>query len=95
MTARSIVEAAFLALAALCGLVAAGGMLRSRGTYAALHCANLGNVTVPVFVFFAVIVAKSWSEAAVKAGIYALIGLIGGPIMTHAIARACRLRDEK
>lgn len=95
MTARDVAESVLLALAVLCGALGAVGLLRSRGTYAALHCANLASVTVPAFVFLAVLVEKSWSEAAVKAGLYAVIGLIGGPIMTHAVARACKLRGTR
>lgn len=95
MTARSVVEAAALALAVVTAVVAATGMARSRTTYASLHCNGLANIWMPFFVFVAVLAAKSWSVAAVKMLVILAILWLGGPVVTHAIARACRLRAQR
>ena len=95
MTARVVVEAAFLAVMLAAALLSVVGMLRSRDAFAAIHCASLASIVVPVTLVCAVAVAKLGSEATIKTAIVCAVSLIAAPIASHALGRAIFLRSRR
>ena len=83
-------------LSAGCAAVAitAIGVLVSRNVYERLHflapAATIGVVAVTA----AVVVRESLDQAGVKAIIAGIILLVMNPILTHATARAARVREH-
>lgn len=69
------------------------GMLRMRDPYQALHYlsfpAGVGGVLLP-FAFFCV---SGWTLATLKAALIALLLLASNSVVTHATARAFRVRE--
>jgi multisubunit Na+/H+ antiporter MnhG subunit len=93
--AREIAMAALLFLAMLFGLVSAIGVLRSKNNMAALHCAGVTNVLVPLLVMAAVLVDIPAGQATVKMAVLTVVLLTGAPIVSHAIAVAEYRRNPR
>lgn len=88
MTLRHILAAAVLAVAALFAIISMIGVLRSKNNFAALHCAGVTNVMVPLLAMVAVLIEIPAGQATVKMAVLTVILLMGGPVTSHAIAVA-------
>jgi len=88
VTARHILAAIVLGIAAAFGIVSMLGVLRSKNNFAALHCAGVTNVMLPLLAMVAVLIEIPAGQATVKMAVLTVILLMGGPITSHAIAVA-------
>ncbi len=95
MSARIAVEIAAIVLMLGAALLSAIGLFRSRDALAAIHCASLASMVVPVMLLIAVAAAKLDAEATVKTVILAAVVVTTGPIASHALARAIYVRSLK
>jgi multisubunit Na+/H+ antiporter MnhG subunit len=86
--ARQIAIAVLLFAATVFALISAIGVLRSKNNLAALHCAGVTNVLVPVLAMAAVLVDIPAGQSTVKMAVLTVVLLAGGPIVSHAIAVA-------
>jgi len=73
----------------LCAL----GVLLMRNSFDRLHYLGPATLLGPLAVAAAVLVDASDTQARIKAVLIALILLATGPILTHATARAARVRQ--
>lgn len=88
MIVRHILAAVMLAIAAVFAIISMLGVLRSKNNFAALHCAGVTNVMVPLLAMAAVLIDIPAGQATVKMAVLTVILLMGGPITSHAIAVA-------
>lgn len=72
----------------LFGVLSVLGVMRSKNNFAALHCVGVSNVLLPPLCLIAVLVAVGVGQSAVYMLVLAFILLVGGPIVSHAIALA-------
>ncbi|HTX02574.1 MAG TPA: monovalent cation/H(+) antiporter subunit G [Candidatus Acidoferrales bacterium] len=94
MTPRDIAAASLLVVAIIGFAVAAAGMFVSRNAYNRMHAAGVANFTTTVGVVAAIVIEKSWSAAGIKAAMIGLVFLIGGPIVSHVVARSAHAKDS-
>ena len=92
MTVQHLAAAGLLSILAAFALISAIGIVRSRNNFAALHCAGVTTVTLPLLLIAAVFVESGFGVPAVKAVTLAVIFLLGGPVSAHAIAVAVHRR---
>ena len=73
-------------------LLACAGVALMPTALDRLHFVGAG-VTATVLVAAAVVVHEGWSTLSSRAVLVALMSLIGGPVLTHATARAIDARE--
>lgn len=88
MTAREILAAFVLFVAAAFAVISVLGVYRSKNNFAALHCAGVANVMLPILSLIAVILVVPAGQPTVKMAVLTVVLLMGGPITSHAIAVA-------
>jgi multicomponent Na+:H+ antiporter subunit G len=93
VSARDAVEYVLLALGVGIEVMAALGVLAMRTTYERIHYVGAAPFGA-LLVALAVLVRDSFSLIADKALLVAVFMLVTGPIMTHATARAARIREH-
>jgi multicomponent Na+:H+ antiporter subunit G len=74
-------------------LLACVGLLVARTTFDRLHLVAPATVLGAPLVCAAVVVNESLSQGGIHAIVVAAIFLATGPVLTHATARAARLRE--
>jgi monovalent cation/proton antiporter MnhG/PhaG subunit len=79
-----------IAIELLCCL----GMLRARNAYDRLHYLGAASTLGAALVCAAVLVNEGFDQAGDKAVLLAAILAVCGPVLTHATARAARIRAE-
>lgn len=71
------------------------GLLVSRNVYDQIHFLAPGSIVGSVAICAAVVVHEGFSQSAVKAILVVILLLISNPILSHATARAARVRREQ
>ncbi|HEY2957130.1 MAG TPA: monovalent cation/H(+) antiporter subunit G [Actinomycetota bacterium] len=93
MTVRELAVAVLLTLGVAVELVCCVGVLAMRDAYDKLHytapAATVGSLAIAL----AVVVQESFSQAGVKALVIFLALLVTNPVLSHATARAARVRQ--
>ena len=90
---RHILCAGLLVAAVLVQWLCCLGIVRMRGVYNRLHFLGPATLLGPPLVAAAVLVDGASVQASVKAVLLALILVITGPVTSHALARAARVRE--
>ena len=93
MTVRHVAEYILLVLGVGILALSAIGVLAMRSVYDRLHYVGSGNVGAAL-VCVAVTVRESFSLIGNKTLLIAFFLLISGPVLTHATARAARVRER-
>jgi multicomponent Na+:H+ antiporter subunit G len=75
------------------GLLASLGILVMRHFYDRLHYVGLASALGAVSIAAAVVVQEGVSQASVKAVLTAIVVAVTSPVLTHATARAARIRE--
>lgn len=95
MTGQEIAAAILLGFGVVASLLSCLGILVMRSAYDRLHyLAALGTVG-PVAVVAAVLLQEGLSSGGLKALIVLAVLLVTGPVLTHATARAARIREGR
>jgi monovalent cation/proton antiporter MnhG/PhaG subunit len=89
---RDVVVAILLALGVAATLLSCAGVLLMRDALDRLHFTAPAATVSPVMFAAAVIVEEPLSSAAVKGVLVALVIIATTPVLTHATARAARVR---
>jgi monovalent cation/proton antiporter MnhG/PhaG subunit len=92
MSWRFAVEILLLTLGATATLWSCLGVLVAPGLFARLHYLSAVSTVGPAAIVAAVVVRYALSATAIKALLTLAVLLVTGPILTHAIAYAGRLR---
>ena len=82
-----------LALGVAVTWVSCLGVLAMRDPYDRLHYTAPAAVIPPVAIAAAVVLEEQFSAAGIKALLVALALLVTNPVLTHATARAARIRQ--
>jgi monovalent cation/proton antiporter MnhG/PhaG subunit len=90
---RQLAVAALLTVGVGVTLASCLGVLLMRDAYARLHFTAPATTVAPLAVAAAVLVAEGPSAAGVKAVLVAVVLLLTNPVLTHATARAARVRE--
>jgi multicomponent Na+:H+ antiporter subunit G len=90
----SVVVAVLLAVGTASVLLSCFGILAGRGALDRLHFTAPAATLAPVCFAAAVLVEEPLSGAGVKAVLVALVVFVTEPVLSHAIARAARVREE-
>ena len=93
MTVRHVAEYILLALGVGILALSAIGVLAMRSVYDRLHYVGSGSVGAAL-VCVAVTVRESFSLIGNKTLLIAFFLLVSGPVLTHATARAARVRER-
>lgn len=92
MTARHVVAGVLLALGIGVTVLCCLGVLLARDVYARLHYAAPAGTLGALLISAAIVVNEAFSQAGIKALILLGILLVTSPLLTHATARAARIR---
>jgi multicomponent Na+:H+ antiporter subunit G len=90
---RELAVAALLVVGVGVTLASCLGVLLMRDAYDRLHYTAPATTVAPLAVAAAVLVAEGPSAAGVKAVLVAIVLLVTNPVLTHATARASRIRE--
>jgi multicomponent Na+:H+ antiporter subunit G len=93
VSARDLIEYVLLALGVGIEVLCALGVLVMSNVYDRLHYVGAASFGA-LFVALAILVRDSFSLIADKALLVAVLMLASGPIMSHATARAVRVREH-
>jgi monovalent cation/proton antiporter MnhG/PhaG subunit len=93
VTAREVAVAALLTLGVAVELVCCVGVLVMRDAYDKLHYTAPATTVGALAIALAVVVQESLSQAGIKALLIFLALLVTNPVLTHATARAARVRQ--
>jgi multicomponent Na+:H+ antiporter subunit G len=91
---RDVVVAALLSVAVASVLVSCLGVLVMRDAMDRLHFTAPAATIAPVAVAAAVLVEEPLSSAGLKAVLVALLLIVTTPVLSHATARAARIREH-
>ena len=86
--------AVLLGVAGLCVVISCLGVLVMRDALDRLHFTAPAGAIAPVAVATAVLVEEPLSSAGIKAVIVALLLVVTTPVLSHATARAARIREH-
>jgi multicomponent Na+:H+ antiporter subunit G len=91
---RDVIVAVLLGLGVAAALLSCVGVLVMRNALDRLHFTAPASTVSPVLFALAVLVEEPLSSAGVKAVLVAALIIITTPVLTHATARAARVRDH-
>ena len=92
MTWQDICSAMLLGLGVAIELLCCLGLLVAKDVYDRLHFTGPATALGPVLIAAAIVLTEALSTAGIKAILIAVILLGAGPTLTHAVARAARIR---
>jgi multicomponent Na+:H+ antiporter subunit G len=93
MSVKDVVEAVLVVAGIALVLIACLGLAVGRDVYDRLHFLSVGGTLGPVLVAAGIVVEAGLDG--LKAILVAMVFLVTGPVMSHAIARAAHLSDER
>jgi multicomponent Na+:H+ antiporter subunit G len=91
---RDVIVAVLLAVAVLAVLISCLGMLVMHDALDQLHFTAPAATIAPIAVAAAVLVEEPLSSAGVKAVLVAIVLVVTTPVLSHATARAARIREH-
>jgi multicomponent Na+:H+ antiporter subunit G len=94
VTVSDALAGALVVIALLSLFVCAVGVVLAHDAFERLHFSGAVSTIPPVAVALAVLLGRGAGQLAVKAALVAIVVLVTGPVLTHATARAARLRQE-
>jgi multicomponent Na+:H+ antiporter subunit G len=93
LSVKDVVEAVLVVGGVVAVLVSCLGLAMGRDTFDRLHFLSAGGTLGPILVAAGIVVEAGLDG--IKAILVAALFLLTGPVLTHAIARAARLADER
>jgi monovalent cation/proton antiporter MnhG/PhaG subunit len=93
MSPRGLLVAALLVVGVGVTLAACVGVLVMRDAYDRLHYTAPATTLAPLAIAAAIVLEERLSAAGIKALLVALALLVTNPVLTHATARAARIRQ--
>jgi multicomponent Na+:H+ antiporter subunit G len=93
MSPRGLLVAALLVVGVGVTLAACVGVLVMRDAYDRLHYTAPATTIAPLAIAAAIVLEERLSAAGIKALLVALALLVTNPVLTHATARAARIRQ--
>jgi multicomponent Na+:H+ antiporter subunit G len=91
---KDVIVAVLLALGVASVLLSCLGVLVMRDALDRLHFTAPAATIAPVLLAVAVLVEEPLSSAGVKAVLVALLIIVTTPVLSHATARAARIREH-
>jgi monovalent cation/proton antiporter MnhG/PhaG subunit len=89
---RDVAVAVLLGAGVAVELASVLGMLLLRDAFDRLHFTAPATTLGPLAIAAAVVLRESFSQAGIKALLVAVVLLVTNPVLTHATARAARIR---
>jgi multicomponent Na+:H+ antiporter subunit G len=83
-----------LALAVALAWLSVFGLLVMRNPYDRLHAVGPLNILPPILIVAAILVNDGFSAASAKLLLIVLVMIATGSVLTHAIGRAVRVREQ-
>ena len=93
MSPRGVLVAALLVVGVGVTLASCVGVLVMRDAYDRLHYTAPAATIAPLAIAAAIVLQERLSAAGIKALLVALALLVTNPVLTHATARAARIRQ--
>ena len=94
MSVQAVVVAILLGVGTAGIVLSCAGLLSGREALDRLHFTAPAATIAPACFVVAVLIEEPLSSAAVKAVLVALVLFVTEPVLSHAIARAARVREE-
>jgi multicomponent Na+:H+ antiporter subunit G len=95
MSVREAFEVGLLAIGVAGFALNAVGLLVARDAYDQIHYLAPGSLLGCVAIPAALVVQEGFTQAGVKAILIALLLLLANPVLSHATARAARVRRKQ
>jgi monovalent cation/proton antiporter MnhG/PhaG subunit len=95
MTAHDWVTCIFLCVGVIGFLLTSIGLLAARDVYEQIHYLSPGSLIGAVFIPLALLVHDGFSQAASKGIVIAILLFAANPVLSHATARAARIRRQQ
>jgi multicomponent Na+:H+ antiporter subunit G len=95
MNPREIAVGGLLTIGVLGFVFTSVGLLLTRDTFDLIHYLAPGSLIGSVAIAAAVVVDNGLSQAGMKAILIAILLLVSNPVLSHAIARAARIRRKQ
>ncbi len=92
---RAAIGDVLLLIGVLAVLLSCIGLIVARDTYDRLHYLGPATSLGPVCIALATVAYFGLGQAGIKALLVAAVLLVTGPVVTHATARATRLRGSR
>lgn len=93
MSIKDVIEAILVGGGVAAVLLSCLGLATARGVFDRLHFLSAGGTIGPILVAGGIVLEAGLGG--IKAILVAALFLVTGPVLTHAIARAARLADER
>jgi multicomponent Na+:H+ antiporter subunit G len=93
LSVKDVVEAVLVGVGVASVLLSCLGLAMARDAYDRLHFLSAGGTVGPILVAAGILIEAGLDG--IKAIVVAAVFLITGPVLTHAIARAARLSEER
>ncbi len=93
MTPAEVVSYALLGFGVVVTLVSCVGVLAMPNVFDRLHYTAPATTIGAFAIALSIVVAEGWSAASVKASIVFVLLIVTNPVLTHATARAARIRQ--
>jgi monovalent cation/proton antiporter MnhG/PhaG subunit len=93
MDLRDLASGALVIVALATIVVSCLGIVTMRGFYVRLHYVGPASVVAPVALAFAIVVQEALSARGIKSLLVAAVIVATSPIVTHATARAARIKQ--
>jgi monovalent cation/proton antiporter MnhG/PhaG subunit len=94
MIPTEVAAAVLLAICVLGNLLTSVGLLRTRDLYDQIHYLAPGSLLGAVCLALAVLLHEGWSQSGAKSIAIAALLVLGNPVLSHATARAGKIRRE-
>jgi monovalent cation/proton antiporter MnhG/PhaG subunit len=94
MSVSDVLAAVLLTAGVLVVVACCIGVLVMDDAYDKLHYLGPAGIVGPVAIAVAIVVKESFSPAGIKAILTALLLVIAGPVLSHALARALYIRQR-
>lgn len=93
MTWQDVAASALLLVGIAIELFCCLGLVFMANAFDRLHFTGPATALGPICIAAAVVLEEALSTAGIKAILIAAVLLVGGPVLTHAIGRAARVRQ--
>jgi monovalent cation/proton antiporter MnhG/PhaG subunit len=94
MTGPQIAELVLVAIGVLTGLLCCVGLVVMRDVFDRLHFLSAASTVAPIPIVVAVLINQRLNAVGIKSLLILLISVVTGPVLTHAIGRAARIRER-
>jgi multisubunit Na+/H+ antiporter MnhG subunit len=93
VSATGIAVVVLLSLASVLTILCTVGLVTAKDIFDRMHYVGPVAVVAPLFLTVAILLEESFNSRGIKSIVITVAALVLQPALTHATARACRIRE--